>query len=165
MVPKFSMYIEQPNQNRTLCKIESNEYSVIYVGDEDKDTVEIKMKYFAIHDFIQESGKNFKMLIESQHSKRAKHTEFLYIYFEHWKLPRIRKAKDKLQLFLDTLKINYNPDTILTLMNFASSIQNDGNDLDSSKNGKNRKKIHKRKNEEKQQEKNIKKKPRTKILH
>ena len=122
IVPKFSMYIEQPIENRTLCKIVSSEYSVIYVGDQDKDTVEIKMKYFAIHDFVQESGKNFKMLIESQHSKRAKHTEFLYIYFEHWKLPRIKKAKDKLQLYLDTLKINYNPDTILSLINFAQSI-------------------------------------------
>eukprot|EP01083_Nonionella_stella_P301013 1030575_1 len=122
IVPKFSMYIEQPFENRTLCKIVSSEYSVLYVGDEEKDTVEIKMKYFGIHDFVQESGKTFSMLIESMHSKTAKHVEFLYIYFEHWKVAPIKRAKDTLKLFLDTLRINYNPDTILCLINFAKSI-------------------------------------------
>ena len=100
----------------------STEYSVIYIGDEEKDTMEIKMKYFAIFDFVQESGKDFKMLIESMHSKRAKHGEFMYIYFEHWKAPRVKKARDKLLLCLDTLKINYNPDTILALIHFANSV-------------------------------------------
>ena len=122
VVPKFSMYIEQPIEQRTLCKIVCSEYSLIYVGDQDKDTIEIKMKYCAIDDFVQKSGKEFCKLIESMHSKSAKHVEFLYLYFEHWKLPRIKKAKDKLQLYLDTLKINYNPDTILTLIDFANSI-------------------------------------------
>lgn len=118
------MYIEQPTENRTLCKIVSQEYSVIYVGDQLKHSIEIKMKYFAIEDYVQESGKKFKMLIESQHSKRAKSTDFLYIYFEHYKLAPLQhhKPKDKLQVYLDTLKINYNPDTILALMNFASSV-------------------------------------------
>ena len=46
----------------------------------------------------------------------------MYIYFEHWKVPRFKKAKDKLLLCLDTLKINYNPDTILALIHFANSV-------------------------------------------
>ena len=54
-------------------------------------------------------------MLESTHSKRD---EFFHILFSHYKVPRPKKEKDRLIFQLDTLSINYNPDSILQIASF-----------------------------------------------
>ncbi|ETO29303.1 hypothetical protein RFI_07819, partial [Reticulomyxa filosa] len=82
LVPHFSLFLEKPSMNVTICKIETHSFHVQYLSDEKKEYFEIKTKYIGLYDYVQQAGKSFQMLVETTHSMR---NEFLKIVFVHLK--------------------------------------------------------------------------------